>query len=198
MFVLSARGFNVKDRFWCYFSAFSPFLAGITLWHLFHQRKTRFLTINRFIVGVVVFVLICASSLQVLRFQLLVPKLSTEYGEQYIANYHEYAGFSQRSFVSFIAKYNNQSTMSTTARIQWLIYGLTPKSFQALMTSELESDLALYGRPMASMVLVSKSHLDSSATSLNVMSYIREAAIYANVSHVIIYTNGESYCFYKP
>jgi hypothetical protein len=198
MFVLSARGFNVKDRFWCYFSAFSPFLAGITLWHSFHHRKTRFLTIKRFIVGIVVFVLICASSLQVLRFQLLVPKLSTEYGEKYVVNYHDYASFSQRSFVFFIAKYNNQSTMSTTGRIRWLIYGLTPKSFQALLTSEIESDLSLYGRPIASMVLVSTYNLDSSITSLNVMNYVRKASAYVNVTYAIIYTNGESYCFYNP
>ncbi|MEM2507751.1 MAG: hypothetical protein QXF61_11990, partial [Nitrososphaeria archaeon] len=198
MFILSGRGFNVKDRFWCYFSAYSPFFAGITLWYFFGQRRIRLHAINSFVIGLVIFSLICFSSMQIFRCQPLVPKVPTEYGELYVMNCHFYADFSQRRFVLFIAEYNNNSTISTMANVHWQIYGLTKESFQALVVSRLESDLAKYGKPYGSVVLVSINQLDSSTTSLNVRHYLQKAIVYVNTSQVLIYTNGESYCFYKP
>jgi hypothetical protein len=188
MFLASSGGMVVKYRFWTYFSPFTPFLVGIALWFFFYRQHPKNLARRRpIILAVFVFVLICISTVQTYPFQpLVVPQVKTEYGERYVVNFLVYVDFSQRSFISFLAKYNSRLSMSASSNVWWQIYGLTQQSFQELLT--------VHGEKQGTLILISDTLPDSSSASMEIENYTREAPKTENG----IYTNGKSYCFYKP
>jgi hypothetical protein len=113
-----------------YLSAFSPFLAGITIfWFIYSKRH-----FENTILAVIVFSLISISIIQIYPCQPLIPHVSTEYGNYYVADWRQVSTIYTQSMIYFVATYNSRLNVWADDITRWEIYGLTSPTFQSLLT----------------------------------------------------------------
>jgi len=130
LFILPLFVRPLVSRGLIYLSAFSPFLAGITIfWFIYSKRH-----FENTILAVIVFSLISISIIQIYPCQPLIPQVSTEYGNYYVADWREVSTIYTRSMIYFVATYNIRLNVWADDITRWEIYGLTSPTFQSLLT----------------------------------------------------------------
>lgn len=168
-----------------YLSAFSPFLAGTTLFWLIYSKQQRF---ENTILAIIVFSLISASIVQIYPCQPLIPKVSTEYGDYYVADWRQVSTAYTRSMVYFVATHNTRLNVWADDITRWEIYGLTSPIFQSLLSWRS------FSSPLLLLSHAGNAHIIASAKGA-----IANEQYLQNVLQVnnILYNNGKSYIFFN-
>jgi len=180
LFILPLFVRPLVSRGLIYLSAFSPFLAGITIFWFICSRRYRFQNI---ILAVVVFSLISISIIQIYPCQPLIPQVSTEYGNYYIADWRQLSTAYTRSMIYFVATYNSRLNVWADGITRGEIYGLTSPTFQSLLTWHSSSS------PLLLLSHAGDAHIIASAReAIANEQYLQNAS----QKNSVIYNNGKS------
>jgi len=182
MFVLSPFVSNLKTRYLCYFLAFSPFFAGLSLSFVASKTRKR---IRRTALVTMIFGLVCFSILQTYPFQPLVPKIETAYGIRYTNDYREVNTDTQLAAIRFLVKYDDHLKIAANGISKWQMYGLTNATFQGLISNDDPTSPQFASTPI---VLIS---LDASKVGKQVVFY--ERYVLEPGFRSLTYSNGESF-----
>jgi len=176
---------GLVERGVLYFSAFSPFLVGITIYWLIQPKFQR---LRNVLPAVIMLSFILVSFLQFYPYQPVIPKVSTNSASYYVMDMRAANTIYQRSVLYFLNTHNSELTIATDPVTRGLMYAVSNPSINALVIQEDPLD----PQGKAQLIIVS---FDENA--LPIVSG-RKAIVYfqgvqnATMNKSIIYTNGKS------
>lgn len=177
-----------------YFSLFSPFLVGTTIFWFVYGNGFNYQKIRLFII---IFLLIMISIIQLYPCQPLLPKVSTKYGTYYAIDLRQVSSTYTRAAIRFTSIYNYKLNVWSDLITRGEIYALTRPSFQSLLTWHSDRSHLLIithvGRahiiPSASDAFVNEQYLRSALNKINVVYNNGESYIFLNMTNYIIETS---------
>jgi hypothetical protein len=176
---------NLVQRGQLYFTAFSPFLVGITIYWLIRPKFQR---LRNVILAVIMFSLILVSLLQFYPYQPLVPKISSDHTDYYAMDLRAANTVYLRSMLYFLNMYDSRLKIATDDVTRGLMYALSSSSIIALVTTENPLSTGI----TAQLALVS---FDENArpfvSGKEAIQYIQDVNN-ATMNRSLIYTNGKS------
>lgn len=183
---------RIMSRGIIYFTAFSPFLMGITLfWFVHSGRHRRF---KNAILPTALFCLASISLIQVYPCQPLVPMVSTGYGNYYVMDLRAVNSIYQRSMIQFINMYDLRLNIATDSITSFQIYALAQPSVQTLLTqrtSESEGYIELQ------LILISSNESARTIPSGKDAILYMQSVQSTIMKNGVIYTNGKSHVVLK-